>query len=119
MRVRASSLKANLKAYAKRLFAYANFDSAFVTTNYCRLLETKAKRSPEQEEACRSMVNCLSLRKAVIKVIHIQETKISIPLDGKRLLPFLFRIGLGRLIVPPELNKDGLTSSAGYAGWPP
>ena len=51
--------------------------------------------------------------------IHIQETKISIPLDGKRLLPFLFRIGLGRLIVPPELNKDGLTSSAGCAGWPP
>ena len=50
---------------------------------------------------------------------YIQETKISIPLDGKRLLPFLFRIGLGRLIVPPELNKDGLTSSAGCAGWPP
>ena len=83
------------------------------------MLETKAKWSPEQQEACRSMANCLSLRKAVIKVKHIQQTKISIPLDGKRLLPFLFQIGLGRLIVPPELNKDGLTSSAGYAGWPP
>ena len=51
-----------------------------------------------------------------LELVTVAEKR---PKKKPGLLPFLFRIGLGRLIVPQELNKDGLTSSAGCAGWPP